>query len=271
MRNRIGLCLIGVVSCLILAAVWAVLAVSGTALAAPPDGKGKGGGDDSGPTAIWFDVLLGVDDRGTPLGNPDIFMVCDSGIEGVISNGAGQKGSDKLAVREFPTGFDPLMDITSVINQLDDTSCFDDLDPEKDGTFVVGRHALLRIVLADRAVNEVTVAISFRAKDTKGKIVGYRIDTIGTLVSGPNGDGGNKDDWAFAQDAVDDGTADQGTIDTIPNFFVEVEGGTGWALVKSDGSQKFACTGSGNFANGFGISITRPRLAPDNSQLPPCP
>ncbi len=268
MRNRIGLCLIGLVSCLILAAVWAVLAVPGTTLANPPDADrnhSHGGDDVGGTTGILFDVLLGVDDLGIPLGNPDIFMVCGAGIEGWIG-GAGGANVDRLIVDD-PR---PFMDITSVINALDDKSCFADL--LEDGRYVVRRHAMLHIALPDRNFDVMTVGFSVEANNTKGRIVGYRINTIGRLVSDLDGDGenefGTKEDWAAVQDAVYDGTADPVVI---PNFFVQVDPEAEWTLFKSDGSQKFACTGSGAFVNGFGISIGRPRSVPDLSQLPPCP
>ena len=60
MRNRIGLCLIGAVGCLTLAAVWAVLAVPGTALAKKP-GKPPGKPQDK------FTVDLVADEAFFPL------------------------------------------------------------------------------------------------------------------------------------------------------------------------------------------------------------
>ena len=276
MGYKIRVCLIAVAVCVVLATVWAVVAVPGTALANPPDADGNhshGGGDDGGATSLYFDVLLvlGVDAAGNPDGDADdIFMVCGSGIDGSIG-GAGVSNIVRLIVHDPP----PHMDITSVIDQLIDQpveSCFGDIrevDEEGNVSYVVGRHGILHVVLPDRNGNEMLVGFSVEGTNTKGRIVGYRINTTGTLVDldGDGSEWGGVSEWAAVQDAVYDGTADP-DADTIPNFFVQV-GAAQWTLFKSDGSQKFACSGDGTFANGFGISITRARLDQENTLL--CP
>ncbi|MHC4557388.1 MAG: hypothetical protein ACYTFW_08375 [Planctomycetota bacterium] len=55
-NKRVGLCVMFVTSCIVLAAVWVVLATSKTALAAPPEGKDKGSGDTgTAPVCIVFE------------------------------------------------------------------------------------------------------------------------------------------------------------------------------------------------------------------------
>jgi hypothetical protein len=164
------------------------------------------------------------------------------------------------------------VDITSII---DDVVAVDPLNPQDadcfgglwDGTgFVGGGKGTLLIELADRAVDEMTIAYGFLAKDTKGKDVYYSIRTTGVLVPMVL-DGvpysGDEMDWAAVQDAVNDGSANP---EVIPNFFVQVAGGTPWTLTKS-GSQKFACNGGGTFESGFGIGIKDPRDVKNNTLL----
>jgi hypothetical protein len=270
-NKRVGIGLMVVTISLVLGAVWAVLATSETALAAPPEGKGKG---DDKVTTIYFDVLLGdvflgADDNGDPVfGAGDIFMVCGSGIEGRIASGSGGTNIDRMVVNR-PS---PRIDITSVIGDVvtvdwqepQDADCFGGIWDGMGMGYVGGKGVLL-IELPDRTVNEMAVAFVFIAKDTKGKDVAYTIHTTGVLIVEEPGFG-NEADWAAAQDTVNDGTANP---EDIPNFFVQIAGGSSWTLSKSDGSQRFACTGDGTFESGFGIRITDPRLDMQNNAL--CP
>ena len=252
-NKRVGICLMVVASCIVLAGLWVVLATPETALAKKPV-KPPG-------TTIYFDVLLGMD-------GGDIFMVSGSPIEGRIESIGGGTSSDRIIVNKRS----PHIDITSVINVVkeedpqDAADCFDVLLDVTKTRYIGGiEKGVLLIELPDRAVNQMTVAYAFIAKDTKGKDVSYTIRTTGTLTDlDPDYDvWGGLQKWIDVQDAVNDGTANPGEI---PNFFVQVDGD--WTLSKSDGSQKFACTGSGTFDSGFGISITRPRLERENNTLP---
>jgi len=249
------------------AGLWVLMVTPETAVGAPPEGKGGGKGDDK-VTTIYFDVFLGVeesgnhngvllwvDEYGNPVfGDPDIFMICGSGIEGRIASGAGGTNIDRMIVNR-PS---PLIDVTSVIELLEDQSCFAEL--LVNGSFVAGGKGTLLIELPDRSNDEMTVTFSFRAKDTNGKDVTYSIFTVGMLMDldGESGaEWGDRTGWTAAQDAVNDGTVDP-TV--IPNFFVQVAAGTPWTLSKPYGSEKFACKGTGTFEWKFGIRITNPRL-----------
>lgn len=283
-NKRVGICLMVGSICIVVAGLWAVLAIPEMAVAAPPEGKGKGGDKE---TTIYFDVFLGVEENGNHnnvllgwdadgdpvFGNPDIFMVCGSGIEGRIQSGGGGTNIDRMLLN----GPSPLIDITHVIELTVDTSnpqdadCFGGLWSVDENGYIAGGKGTLRIELPDRTKNEMTVAHSFKAKDTNGKDVYYNIFTVGMLVPlDPDGvpdsgdEFGNEVDWAAAQDAVNDGTAHP---DDIPDFFVQVAGGTSWTLSKDYGSQKFACSGIGTFDSGFGILITNARLDRQNNTL----
>jgi hypothetical protein len=270
-RNKsVEICLIAVATCIVLTSLWTVLAMPKKALAAPPEGKGKGGDK---VTTIYFDVLLGAiltgwDNNGNPTFSPgDIFMVCGSGIEGRIESGAGGTNVDRMIVNS-PS---PQIDITSVINALAEENpqdvevCFGDLWNDVENGYVGVRGGLLTN-LPDRTVNVMTVSYIFRAEDTNGKNIAYTIQTTGVLLDldGESDEWGDELAWAAAQDAVNDGTADP---ENIPNFFVQVDAGTSWTLSKTDGSQKFACTGDGTFESGFGICIENPRLDRQNNTL----
>ena len=269
-RNKsVEICLMVVVTCIVLTGLCAVLATPQKALAAPPDGKGKGGDK---VTTIFFDVLLGdvlgVDDNGDPAFVPgDIFMVCGSGIEGRIESGAGGTNVDRMIVNS-PS---PQIDITSIINAIAEENpqdvevCFGDLWNGDENGYVGVRGGLLTN-LPDRTLNVMTVAYTFRAKDTNGKNVAYTIHTTGVLLDldEESGEWGDELAWAAAQDTVNDGTADPANI---PNFFIQIDAGTSWTLSKTDGSQKFACTGDGTFESGFGICITDPRFDRRNNTL----
>jgi hypothetical protein len=271
-RNKsVEIYLMAVVTCIVLTGLWIFLATHQKALAAPPDGKGKGGDK---VTTIFFDVLLGdnftgLDSNGNPSFSPgDIFMVCGSGIEGRIESGAGGTNIDRMIVNS-PS---PQIDITSVIEDVvavgenpQDADCFGGLWNDETNGYIGLRGGLLTN-LPDRTLNVMTVAYIFRAEDTNGKNVAYTIQTTGVLLDlDEESDGwGDELAWAAAQDAVNDGTADPANV---PNFFVQIDAGTPWTLSKTDGSQKFACTGDGTFESGFGICITDPRLDRRNSTL----
>jgi len=270
-NKKVELCLMAAVTCIVLAGFWTILGTPQKALAAPPEGKGKGGDK---VTNIFFDVLLGDkltgwEDNGTPVFGPgDIFMVCGSGIEGRIESGSGGTNVDRMIVNS-PS---PQIDITSVIEDVvtvgenpQDVDCFGDLWSVEMVGYIGVKGGLLTD-LPDRTVNLMTVAYTFRAKDINGKEVAYTLDTTGLLIDldDQSDEWGDELAWAAAQDAVDDGTADPANI---PNFFIQVDAGTSWTLSKTDGSQKFACAGSGVFESGFGITMTNPRLDRQNSTL----
>ncbi len=247
-RKRVGIGLMVVATCIVVAGLWAALATPETALAKKPVKPPGGGGEG---TTIYFDVLLGVDGQ-------DIFMVSGSGTEGRIESIGGGTNIDRMIVNR-PS---PHIDITSVISVVDPsgtTGCFDDL---LDGLRYIGVKGTLLIELPDRTVEVMTVAYSFRAKDKKGKDVYYTIRTTGMLDL--DDEWGGVSEWIAVQDAVNDGTANP---DDIPDFFVQVDGGTPWTLSKTDGSQKFACTGNGTFESGFGILIIDPRVDMKNNKL----
>ncbi|MHC4538324.1 MAG: hypothetical protein ACYTEK_03485 [Planctomycetota bacterium] len=70
-NKRVGICLMVVATCIVVTGLWAVLAIPETALAAPPDGKGKGDGDTgTAPVCIAFEAGGGIQsDDGTPYCN----------------------------------------------------------------------------------------------------------------------------------------------------------------------------------------------------------
>ena len=100
MKGRIRFCLIGVAGCLVLAAVWAVLAVPGTAVADKPTGgkhnhdKGDddGGGDTGNQPCVIFDDTPGDSVQSDVQENPPCCVPASPATQLVLLNNAWGSG-----------------------------------------------------------------------------------------------------------------------------------------------------------------------------------
>ena len=205
-KKTVGLCVMVVTSCFILAALWAVLAAPETALAAKGGGKGGGGGKETRTYQVTFTIQSETASgcREMSLINPE----------------------DNVGHLWFD---EPYLNLSPVIGGVDGFDiCF------SGGAEAKLMHGLFR---DKHDLTKVNGTLFFPGLDKTGKEIKYRLDFTGTVIAGtwtpPDIDTGNNtatirlDTWELKHDTGGKKNACSGEgdfgVDGIPITTILVE------------------------------------------------
>ncbi len=151
-NKKVGLCVMVVTSCFILAVLWAVLATPETALAKKPDG---GGGKETRTYRVTFQ------------GGDPVIVAASGCREMSIIN-----PEDSVAHLRFNSS----LDLSGVIGSVDGfTVCF------PDGAKADMMHGIFR---DKHDPGKITGILFFKGLNKTGKQIGYRLDYTGLVVGG---------------------------------------------------------------------------------------
>ncbi len=219
MKRTNLLCRFGVAGCLALALVWATLALSGSALANPPDGDGNhnhggGGGGGGGEETIFFDVttLVGSDMVivGVFTDDPSQATLTTSTGCFVIEGPAEGRADKRQVIVNRPS---PAIQMDFLAEGPDGLSCFmiDD---------IYGLNCGGDLVIKQANNGSESIEYFFRAAGINGDVQSYRLDGDAIILadndgSFPKGDTGYTvlvDNISVSQDTGPRSNACQGSF-----------------------------------------------------------
>ena len=187
MRKNLS-CRFGVAGCLALALVWAMLALSGGALADPP--PHNHGGDDGDEETVLFDVttlvgsdieIIGVFDGDFDPGLPDDDIITTpTGC--IVQLGPAAGGTNTIQTRVIVSQPYPAIQMDFLAEGPDGLSCFIAGD-------IYGLNCGILLSISQKKNGSAMIGYFFEARGTDGQVRDYKVDGDAIIVADEDPDG----------------------------------------------------------------------------------